>query len=497
MGNNYRTYNPKQSFLLPPSPLEWLPEGHLAYFLLEVLETLDLSDIEDVFAKKDARGERPYAPRMLLALLVYGYCVGVFSSRKMAKATYEDVAFRVLAGGEHPHFTRIGDFRLQHRQALAGLFVQVLKLCARAGLVKLGHVALDGTKILANASKHKAMSYERMQKEEARLRAEVDALLAQGDATDQAEDERHGVGQNVEDLPEELRRRQSRLERIAAAKQELEREAAEVRAEQLRQRAQAQEEKAQDPSVGAVEQRRAQTRAKKSRDQADKLDGGDDDDEPKSGSGSGNLPEHHVQVVANGKPAPKAQRNFTDPDSKIMVKGGEFLQGYNAQAVVDSHAQIVIAPAVTNQAADAQHLQAMMALIAANLERLPERMSADCGYFSEDNAKACEKLGVDAYIAVSRTKHGAKKTEQQEAKSSTAKEKEKMKVKLETEEGSAIYARRKVIVEPVFGQIKAAQGFRRFSLRGLSKVRDEWSFVCMTHNLLKLFRNGGLRAAVA
>jgi transposase len=177
VGNHFRPYNPEQSFLFPPSPMQWLPEGHLAYFILEIVQTLDLAEIEGVYAKRDARGEHAYSPRMLLAVLIYGYCVGVFSSRRIARALYEDVAFRVLSGGEQPHFTRISDFRMEHRQALAGLFLQVLKLCQRAGLVKLGHVSLDGTKILASASKHKAMSYERMKKEEARLRAEIDACL--------------------------------------------------------------------------------------------------------------------------------------------------------------------------------------------------------------------------------------------------------------------------------------------------------------------------------
>lgn len=226
----YRPWDARQSLLLPPSPLEWLPEGHLAYFVLELVEQLDLGQIERSIQSKDSRGTRPYSPGMMTALLVYAYCVGVYSSRKIERASYEDVAFRVLAGGQHPHFTRINAFRKTHLDALSGLFVQVLQLCRRAGLVKLGHVAMDGTKVQAAASKHKAMSYGRMSEEERRLKVQVEELLAQADAVDQEEDARYGEGQREEDLPEELRRREKRLERIQQAKAELEAEARASRA---------------------------------------------------------------------------------------------------------------------------------------------------------------------------------------------------------------------------------------------------------------------------
>jgi transposase len=494
VGSNFRTYNPKQPFLLPPSPLEWLPEEHLGYFVLEVIETLDLRAIEEVFERRDARGERPYSPRMMLGLIVYGYCVGVFSSRKLARATYEDVAFRVLSAGEHPHFTRINDFRLEHQEALAGLFVQVLKLCQRAGLVKMGHVALDGTKIHANASKHKAMSYERMKKEEQRLKDEVAAMLAQAAAQDEAEDARYGKGQSAHDLPEELRRRQSRIERIAQAKAELENEAAQTRAQRLRELAKEQEAKSRDPSIDATERKRAQSRAEQSREQAAALDKDDHDDDA-SGPSAPQAPRHHTAAEASGKPTAKAQRNFTDPESKIMVKGGEFLQGYNAQAVVDAHAQIILAPLVTNQAADGHHLPIMLELTRQNAGQLPERLSADSGYCSVDNIAVCEQRGVDAYLALGRETKRAQSVGEHSPKLSESKE--KMRAKLATDSGLAIYARRKVIVEPVFGQIKAAQGFRHFSQRGLRKVRNEWSLVCMTHNLLKLFRFNALQPVFA
>lgn len=485
---SYRSWSPTQSFLLPPSPLEWLPEGHLAYFVLEAVQTLDFSAIEDAIQEKDGRGERPYAPAMMAALLVYGYCAGVFSSRRLARATYEDVAFRVLAGGEHPHFTTVNQFRLLHREALAKLFVQVLRLCRKAGLVKLGHVAFDGSKVEANASKHKAMSYKRMQEEEQRLAAEVEALLAKADATDGREDEQYGVGQAPEDLPEELRRRESRLSRIREAKAALEKEAAEARADQLREQAQAQRERAADESVEAVERKRAATRAAKAEEKARELSGRGSDDDGPGGSATADLPHHRVPAEADGSPKPKAQRNFTDPDSRIMVKGGEFLQGYNAQAAVDAEAQIIVAAAVTNQSPDQEHLAPMLEQVIANCGQAPTAASADSGYFSRENAESCAAQGVDAYIAVGRNSAHTPPANQdmtpvQQARAAMA-------TKLKTAEGKAIYSRRKCIVEPAFGQIKQARGFRRFSFRGLEKVRAEWSFVCATHNLLKLFRSG-------
>jgi len=484
---SYRPWSPTQSFLLPPSPLEWLPEGHLAYFVLEVGQALDLSAIEDTIQEKDGRGERPYPPPMMVALLVYGYCVGVFSSRRLARATYEDVAFRVIAGGEHPHFTTVNQFRLEHREALAKLFVQVLRLCQRAGLVKLGHVAFDGTKVVANASKHKAMSYKRMQEDERRLAAEVEALLAKADETDSREDVQYGVGKAPEDLPEELRRRESRLSRIREAKAALETEAAEARGEELREQARIQREKAGDESVKASERKCAATRAEKGDEKARALTGKD----PDAGGGGGatsDLPHHRVPAETDGTPKPTAQRNFTDPDSRIMVKGGEFLQGYNAQAAVDAESQIIVAAAVTNQPPDQEHLAPMLAQVVANCGQAPAVASADSGYFSRENAEACAAQGVDAYIAVGRDPLQTSPASQSPTPAQQARA--AMAAKLTTSEGKAVYARRKCIVEPAFGQIKQARGFRRFSFRGLEKVRGEWSFVCATHNLLKLFRRG-------
>jgi transposase len=474
--------------------MQWLPEGHLAYFVLDLVRELDVSRIEHAIQSKDGRGTRPYSPRMMTALLVYAYCVGVFSSRKVERATYEDVAFRVLAGGEHPHFTTVNLFRLEHREALSGLFVQVLRLCARAGLSTAGHVSLDGTKVQANASKHKAMSYGRMKEEEKRLAAEIERLLFRADETDRREDEQYGRGQHADELPEELQRRDERLRRIREAKAALEKEAAEARAAQLRELAAAQREKG-EAAADATERKRAATRAAKSQQQADELSPRHDDDDDSGGSSAGtSLPTHRVPTTPTGDPTDKAQRNFTDPDSRIMVRNGVFVQAYNAQVAV-SESQVIVAHAVTNQPPDQEHLVPMLELLRGNCGELPETLSADAGFWSERNIAYCDANEVDAYLAVGRkTPDGAElgrlpMTRAQEARW-------QMHQKLTTAQGRAVYSRRKVIVEPVFGQIKQALGFRRFSLRGLGKAAAEWGLVCLCHNLLKLHRTlGPLRLA--
>lgn len=464
--------------------MQWLPEGHLAYFVLDLVRELDVSAIDNAIQSKDGRGVRPYSPRMMTALLLYAYCVGVFSSRKVERATYEDVAFRVLAAGEHPHFTTVNAFRLEHRAALAGLFVQVLKLCARAGLDTVGHVSLDGSKVQANASKHKAMSYARMKEEEQRLAAEIEALLFRADQTDQRDDEQYGPGQRAEDLPEEFQRRDTRLRRIREAKAALEKEAAEARAAALRHAAtghRAQAERALDPT----ERKRAATRARKSEQQAERLSPRDDDDDG-DGSASAGMPGHRVSTTPSGEPSDNAQRNFTDPDSRIMVRNGVYLQAYNAQVAV-SESQVIVACAVTNQPPDQEHLVPMLQLVREATGCYPQRTTADSGYWSEGNMAACEALGVDAYIAVRRKGDDDARlgrlpmTPAQDARW-------RMHQKVTSPDGRRIYARRKVLPEPVFGQIKEGRGFRRFSLRGLAKAGAEWAIVCLCHNLLKLYR---------
>ena len=493
----YRPWNPEQSYLLPPSPSEWLPQGHLAYFILDVVKEVELSAIKHAVDIKDARGTLPYSPVMMIALLLYAYCVGVFSSRRIERATYEDVAFRVISGGNHPHFTRIAEFRRTHIDAFAAIFEQTVKLCERAGLVKLGLVALDGTKMQGNASKHKAMSYERMESEEKRIKEEIASLLQRAEEADQSEDERYGKGQREEDLPAELRRREGRLEKIRAAKRALEQEALRTRKERLEEMAAEQEQSASthdDP----VERKRAATRAKKHRDEAQTVDDRLDDDEPPSGSTASpsGLDTHRVKAKPDGSPDAKAQYNFTDPDSRIQKSGGAYVQGYNCQAAVDAEAQVIVAQGVTNLQPDNSHLQPMLEQSAATCDRHPAAALADAGYWTCDNAAYGETHDIDLYISTRRHRHG--KTiapdgaggvdADSDADTADADPRARMRARLVTDGGRALYARRKAIVEPVFGQIKDARGFRRFLLRGMRKVSGEWALLTATHNLLKYFR---------
>jgi transposase len=319
---SYRPWSPAQSFLLPPSPLEWLPEGHLAYFVLEVAQALDLSEIEGAIQEKDGRGERPYPPAMMVALLVYGYSAGVFSSRRLWRATYEDVALRVIAGGEHPHFTTVNEFRRGHREALGKLFVQALRLCQKAGLVKLGHVAIDGTKMKANASKHKAMSYDRMNADEAKLKGEIEALLAKAESVDAEEDKVYGAGQEPSDLPAELQRRESRLAKIREVREALKKEAAAARAAELRHQAEELRAKSAEAATPAKNRAVFTTLAKKRDDEARKLS--DDDDDP-SATGAGQLPHHRPPTTTSGLPKPKAQ--FYRPRQPDHVPGWQLRSG--------------------------------------------------------------------------------------------------------------------------------------------------------------------------
>lgn len=433
--------------LLPPSPMDWLPEGHLARFILDLVKELELGRIYARY-ERDLRGFPPYHPQMMVALLLYGYCVGVPSSRKIERKTYEDVAFRVIAGEEHPDHSRINEFRRVHLEALSGLFVQVLRLCQKAGLVKLGKVALDGTKMKANASKHKAMSYQRMGEEEKRLRARVSELLAEAEKVDAKEDAEFGVGRRGDELPEELQRAETRLKRIREAKKALEAEA-----------------------------RQQHEEAKKAKDH----------DDPPPPPTETPLPKHKIPTTDEGKPTPKAQRNFTDPESRIMKTGDGYVQGYNCQAMVDAEHQVIVAQAVTNQPPDAEHLVPMLVQTVANCGAKPEKLLADAGYYSEANACEAEKWNVDPYIATGRQRRSEPPPQVLGRPPADMTNKQQMARKLATKDGAAVYARRKVIVEPVFGQTKEARGFRRFLLRGLVKVRHEWSLISLTHNILKLY----------
>ena len=427
MGKNYRAYLPEQDFLLPPSPRDWLPEDHLAYFVSDVVEQLDLSTIESVYEKEE-RGQPPYHPRMMTKILIYGYCVGVFSSRRMQKKLSEDVGFRVLAAGNQPDFRTISDFRKLHLGALQGLFDQVLQIAMEAGTIKLGQVVLDGSKVKANASKHKAMSYGRMQEEEKRIKEEVKRLLEQAEATDAEEDTRYGRDKTGEELPAELARRETRLKRIQEAKRALE------------------------------ERAREEAKSK---------------DKPEE----------------KAKPKAKMQYNFTDPESRIMPGADGFVQAYNTQIAVEPDFQWIVGQRVSQATNDKQQLVPTMKAIEEQAGQKPQEVMTDSGYCSEANLKYLEEKKIEGFIATDKESYRDRHQPGPRGPlPQGATRVDRMRRKLQTKVGAAIYSRRKTIVEPVFGQIKQARGFRQFLLRGLEKVQGEWAMICLTHNILKLHR---------
>ena len=426
MAKTYRPYVPEQDLLLPPSLRDWLPEGHLAFFVSDLIDQLDLSAITSVY-EQDERGYPPYHPVMMTKLLVYAYCVGVFSSRQMHRRLVEDVAFRVLAAGNAPDHRTIGDFRKRHLTALQGFFEQVLRLAGELGAPRVGRVAIDGTKIKANASKHKAMSYGRLPEKQRQLCDEVRQLLAQADAADAAEDAAYGADQQGDELPAELQRRESRVARIREAKKALEALA-----------------KAEAAAAG------------------------------------------HSPDTA--KPDSKSQYNFTDPESRIMKGNDGFVQGYNAQVAVDGHSQVIVAQHVTDAAPDVEQLLRVVSAVGTLLKRRPKQLLADAGYYSEANVTALQKRDIEPFIATRRLKHQEELPPAPRGRiPAHLTVRERMERKLRTVRGRATYALRKVIPEPVFGQIKQARGFRQFLRRGLNNVAHEWSLVCTAHNLLKLY----------
>jgi transposase len=432
MGKSYRPYYPDEDLLLPPSLRDWLPEKHLAYFVSDVVDNLDLSAMDAVYGT-EKRGQPPYDPKMMTKVLVYGYCVGVFSSRRIERRLVEDIAFRALAAGNQPNFRTISDFRKVHLKTLEGLFEQVLTIALEAGAMRVGRVAVDGTKVKANASKHKAMSYDRMPEKEKQLKAEVKQLLDQAEAADAEEDKHYGKDLRGDELPDELQRRETRIKKIKEAKR-------------------------------AVEQR--------ARDKA-VAEGAD----PKK-----------------AEPKEKDQYNFTDPESRIMKGADGFVQAYNAQAAVEPDLQLIVGQTVTAAANDKEQLLPMMDVVEQQCGQRPDEVLADSGYCSENNLEALEsqenpERRIEGYIATERRKHDEYKEPCPRGPlPDDATRVDRMKRKLKTKAGKAVYAARKTIVEPVFGQIKHGRGFRQFLLRGIDKVRGEWSLVCLTHNVLKLYR---------
>lgn len=459
VGKTFRAYDLDQVLLMAPCLQDWVPDGHLARFVSDLVdEALDLSAIYASY--EEERGFPPYDPRLMVKLLIYGYATGTPSSRKLEERTFSDVAVRFLCADQHPDYRPIARFRKRHLDALAELFVQALRLCRQAGLVGLGTLALDGTKLRANASRHKAMSYERMVKAERQLEEEIAAirenaraLLADAERIDAEEDERYGADRRGDELPSELQRREQRLAKIREAKLALETEAAE---RETARRAEMQEH------------------GKKPR-----------------------LPPNGRDPF---KPKPKTQRNFTDPESKIMKSAdGAFHQCFNGQAIVDSQAQVIVAAEVSDEAPDARQLQPALEQLDENLDEidaeLPQAaaLTADAGYFSEENIQITIEHGLDPHIATGRFKHSeppAPAPRGPVRKNATAKQ--RMARKLKTKEGRATYARRKAIVEPVFGQMQTVQDARQLLLRGKPGARAQWRFQCAIHNLLKLHRNGGL-----
>ena len=454
MVQQFKPYNRDQSFLLPPSMTDWLPKGDLAYFIIDLVETLDLSGIYchyevlrdahgEVVRAKARSGQPAFHPKVMVGVLLYAYCLGSPSSRKIARLCERDVGFRIVSADQQPDFRTISEFRRIHLKALRGLFVQVLHLAREAGLVKLGHVALDGTKIKANASKHKAMSYARMCEKEAPYAREVEALLRQAEETDAAEDRDYGPDVRGDELPEELRFREGRLAKIREAKRALE--------------------------EAAKEKARAEGR----------LDANDQPIPPKRGRPPKTPP---------GTPEPKAQRNFTDPESRIMKMGNKsFDQAYNCQAAVDSEAQIVVARQATDASNDKGQVAPMTEQIKENLDAKPKKLSADSGYYSEDNVAYLRSQEIDDYLCPDRRKHGDAAPAVRGRIPQTMSFMDRVRRKLLTKKGRVTYGLRKQIVEPVFGQMKQGRGLRQFLLRGLDKTDGEWSLWCTAHNVLKIW----------
>jgi transposase len=426
MAANYLPYDPQQMLLLPEAIQDWLPEGHLAHFISDTVDTLDLSAFHARYDKDGPRNQ-PFHPAMMVKVLVYGYATGVFSSRKVARKLHEDVAFRVLGAGNFPAHRTIRDFRALHLKELSELFVQVVRLAREMGLVKLGTIAVDGTKLKANASRHKAMSYGHMLKAQAELEAQIDALLKRAQQADEAEKNEPEL-----DIPAEIARREARLAAIAEARRRLEQ----------RQR-EAELERGRDP-----------------------------DDKPRGGRYKREF----------GVPEDRAQDNFTDPDSRIMKRaGGGFDASYNAQTAVDDAAHIIVAAELTNCGSDAGELPAMLQAVKDNLGALPEQALADTGYKAEAVFEALAGSGCDLVVAVGREGQQALRFDAQRSPHTAA-----MAAKLQTDQGKTAYRRRKWIAEPPNGWIKNVLGFRQFSLRGLHRVRAEWKLVCMALNLRRM-----------
>ncbi len=436
MTRKFRTYEPDQQYLMPPSIREWVPAGDLSHFISDTVDSLNLSEFKKQY-RTDGKGNMPYDPAMMLKVLIHGYSVGLFSSRKISQAMKRDVAFRMLGANNFPDFRTINRFRLENLDRFEKIFMEVVRLAGETGLIKLGTVAIDGSKIKANASKRKAMSYRRMKEEEDRLKQEIKQLIKNAQEADEEEDALYGEDANDDSLPEELQRREDRLKKIQEAQARLK-----------------ERQKQEDTESG----RKAGDHLKENR-------------QGKSGAG---------YKREFGEPEDQKQDNFTDPESRIMKTSSEgFQQCYNAQIVVDQEKQIIVAADVGNNAADSEYFIPMVDQAEKNMNTKPENALADSGYKSESNFNEINKRKIRAYISLGREGKDAKKN-------INPKLKKAMKRRLEGTRGKKMYRKRKGIVEPPFGWIKHVLGFRRFSLRGLEKVKAEWSLVCLAMNLKRM-----------
>lgn len=477
-----------QPLLLPVRLDEWLPDSHLAYFVADVVTELDLGPITRRIQSKDPRGNRPFDPAQMVALLFYGYATGRFSSRRLAQACIEDVPCRVLMGSLTPHFTAIATFRREYLSELGELFGQIVQICVRAGLIEGRDVVLDGTKIQANASRHSAMSHERMLEVEKRLTDEVEGWLKRAAEADAAEDKAEEERAAQKDTAQsEVERRLSRRERIRAARAALEQEAREARAAELREREAAHRASAEEAARAGkeAEATRKAALAEKARGKAEALA----PEPPPAPPPAEDLPQHRPEHRADGTPDPKAQRNFTDSESRIMKTAkGAFDQCFNCQAVVDGHINLIVAHGLSNQAPDAQYLPAMLERAIDHLGKAPVSLTADAGYMSETNATTAEERGVTPYLALARERRSWPPPKPVEgAPPHGADAQARMANRLKTREGQARMRARKSTVELVFGIIKATMGFRQFLLRGLTKARGEWALVCSAYNIRKVY----------
>ena len=470
----FRAYDPQARVELAGDLRQYLPRDHQVFLIEDLVESLDLTPITSVYERGDGRGQPPYHPVLLIKLLLHAYCEGETSSRTIMRKTYEDIGYRVLCVDQHPDFRTISDFRERHLAAFLALFRETVRLAQELGQVRLEHVAQDGSKILANASKHKAMSYERMGQTEARLGQEIAAILEQAQRTDTAEDARYGRAGSGDEAPTALARevdfRQARRARIRAAQAALTARAA---AEAVAQ-APGDPEQRQPPHLVEEE---PPTRAS--------------EDSPPTvpprltllSEAPAGVPEDQADALPAAAPAPTAQYNFTDPDSRIMPSKDGFIQAYNGQVAVDSYRQIMVACDVTDDCTDPRQLQPLLDQIRQHTGDLPGAYSADSGYWSDENVSALERRGIDAYIPPPRPR---RRTDGTISTTPPTPGKARMQDKLATPQGKRTYSLRKETAEPVFGQMKDGRGLRRFRLRGLVKVRGEWALWCLTHNLRKL-----------